>query len=243
MNPEELKAILENAETSLEDKQKAIMDLHEAAEKSLKLKNNELIAAEKKLKDAQKAAEEKATALAGKNTELEETLKKNNPEDRQKLYDAKVAELEGKHKSDLEAAQAERDKYKAAHVARIRDEAIADGIKELKLIPAYKDAYVARVMQLHSFEMVEIDGKSEFIDSVSNKSIQAAMREFSHSTEGKAFIENGSTGGGAPGSGTQGKTGGTAGVQTMSREQFFGLSPAAQAEFTNKGGQVVKAAS
>ena len=94
MNPDELKVILENAETSLDDKLKAIQDLHEAAAKGLILKRDELIAAEKKLKDNLKSLEEKATASTAKITELEAEMKKNNPEDRQKYYDAKLLELE-----------------------------------------------------------------------------------------------------------------------------------------------------
>ena len=59
MNPEELKKILENAEMSVEDKLKAISDLHEADKKGIALKNQELIGAEKKLKDTIAATEKK----------------------------------------------------------------------------------------------------------------------------------------------------------------------------------------
>jgi len=238
MTPEELKALLENAETSLDDKVKAIMDLNEADKKGLTLKNQELIAAEKKIKDAQKAAEDK---LAGTNAEvvrLTEEIKKNSPEDRQKLFDAKVSELEAKQKTELETLVAERDKYRQAHVDRVRSEAVADGIKDLKLIPAYKEAFIARVMAMNNFSLLEPDGNAEFLNS-KNQTIQAAMREFANTAEGKNFIENQNTGGAATGGNPgQSNSGAGAGNQ-VTREQFSGMSATAQMEFLNKGGKVV----
>jgi hypothetical protein len=173
---------------------------------------------------------------------LEAEMKKNNPEDRQKFYDAKLQELEAKHRTDLEGITSERDKYRAAHVARVRDEAIATGIKDLKLIPAYKDAYIARVLSLNNFKMVEIDGNSVFVNDT-NKTIDAVMREFAHSAEGKNFIENASSGGGASGGnpGQAGAGSGAGGSQTVTRQQFEAMAPAAQMDFTQKGGKVVNA--
>jgi len=242
MNQEELNAILENADLTPEQRTQAILDLHEADKKGVALKNAELIAAEKKIKEAREKAEKELAEALKRATEIETELKKNNPEDRQKYYDAKVLELETKHKTDMEALNAEMSKYKAAHIARIKDEAVAEGIKELKLIPAYKDAYIARVMSLNNFELVEIDGKSVFINNT-NKTIDAVLREFALTNEGKAFIENQSTGGGSP-PGSPGKpsNNGTPTGQTMNREQFMAMPSAAQMEFVNKGGKVVNAA-
>lgn len=239
MNPEDLKKILDDAELTAEQKQQAILDLHEADKKGIALKNAELIASEKKLKEAKEAVEAKLTENNAKIIELEKEMKKNNPEDRQKYYDAKIQELEAKHKTDLDKITSEMGKYKEAHVARIRDEAIAEGIKELKLIPAYKDAYIARVMQLNNFELVEIDDKAVFINKSNNKTIDAVMREFAHTAEGKAFIENQSTGGGATGVGGSSTGGAGTGGLSMSRDQFGALSPAAQMEYMSKGGKVV----
>ena len=238
MNPEELKKILENVEMSVEDKLKAISDLHEADKKGIALKNQELIGAEKKLKDTITATEKKLNESNAKVVELEAEMKKNNPEDRQKYYDAKIKELEDKHMRDVEGITKERDKYKESHLARIKNDAIAAGIKDLKLIPALKDAFVALVMSQNDFRIVEVDGKTEFVTD-SNKSIEMVMRDFAVSTQGKAFIENQNSGAGSAGASTNNAGAGTGGTQ-VTREQFDAMSPAARTEFVNKGGKVVK---
>jgi chromosome segregation ATPase len=238
MNLEELKKILENADMSAEDKQKAIIDLHEAETKGLLQKRDELLASEKKLKDEKTALEAKVTTSTSKMSELEAELKKNNPESTQKYYDAKLQELETKHKSDMETVSTERDKFRQSHYDRIRIDAVTEGIKDLKIIPQYKDAYIALVMSKNNFKVTEINGKTEFLNDA-NKTIDAVLREFSHTDEGKAFIENpnsgGGAGGGQPGAGGA-NTGGSG--QSVTREQFGGMSPAAQVDFVNKGGKV-----
>ena len=82
MNPEELKKILENAEMTPEQKSQAILDLHEADKKGIALKNAELIASEKKFKEAKEAVEAKLAEAGVKVTELEAEMKKNSPEER-----------------------------------------------------------------------------------------------------------------------------------------------------------------
>jgi hypothetical protein len=239
MDPEELKKILENAETSLEDKVKLIAGLHEAAARGLAQKNEELLRKEKKLNEKVAELEGKAAEAESKQKELSEELAKNSPEEHKKYYDSQLAEQAAKFESELKAVSEERDKFRESHFARLRDDAIAAGIKDIPFMDGLKDGYIALVMMKNNFQPKEIDGKTVFLNET-NDTIEAVMHKFSLTAEGKAFIKNQNSGGGASG-GNTGGSGSRGGGQTVDRPQFENMSPQQQMDFLNKGGTVTTA--
>ncbi|MDR1352849.1 MAG: hypothetical protein LBK05_06160 [Treponema sp.] len=201
-NEETVKGILANKETSDEDKMKSLLGEHEADKNGLTDKNNELIGKEKKLKEQLKAAEDKAATAATKAASLEEELKKNSPEENRKMYEARLAELDLKHKAEVEELAKDRDALKESHVTRLRNDAISEAIRDIKFVDGLKDGFIARVMAMHKFEPKDIEnnGEYKFFNS-GMKDIGSVIHEFSLTKEGRAYIQNPATGGGASGGG------------------------------------------
>jgi hypothetical protein len=232
---ETLKGILSNKETSDEDKIKSLMGEHEADINGLKQKNEQLIAGEKKVKDQLKAEQDKAVEAVKKAASLEEELKKNSPEENRKMYEARLAEVDLKHKAELEELAKDRDALRESHFTRLRNDAINEAIKDMKFVEGLKDGFVARVMALHKFEPKDIENNGEYkFYNGAMKDIGSVIHEFSLTKEGKAYIQNPATGGGAAGSGGTPAVGGAA----ITREQFDGMNQQQRMDFFSKGGKL-----
>jgi hypothetical protein len=234
-NEETLKGILSNAGISEEDKIRTLIGEHEADINGLKQKNEQLIAGEKKIKDQLKAEQDKAAEAVTKAASLEEELKRNSPEENRKMYEARLAEVDLKHQAELEKLGKDRDALRASHVTRLRNDAINEAVKDLKFVDGLKDGFIARVMALHQFEPKDIEnnGQIKFYNSAM-KDIGSVIHEFSLTKEGKAYIQNPATGGGAAGSGGAKGSGGL----TISREMFDAMPQFERMEFVKKGGQI-----
>lgn len=237
LNEEFLTGLLSNEGVSAEDKIKQIIAEHEADTRGLVQKKDELLGKEVKFKeqiasfDAAKGDYEKKIA------ELTEQLKKNNPEAHKQFYETQIADNKAKYEADLQKLSAERDFYKQSHLKSLRDKAIEAGIKDLNFVAGLKDGFIARVLSMNEFEPQEIDGNIRFLNK-DHHTIEETISAFALTQEGKAYIANPSTGGGAKGSGSVG--GGTGG-KTMSREQFNELQksdPKKASEFFREGGRI-----
>lgn len=237
LNEEFLTGLLSNEGVSAEDKIKQIIAEHEADTRGLVQKKDELLGKEVKFKeqiasfDAAKGDYEKKIA------ELTEQLKKNNPEAHKQFYETQIADNKAKYEADLQKLSAERDFYKQSHLKSLRDKAIEAGIKDLNFVSGLKDGFIARVLSMNEFEPQEIDGNIRFLNK-DHHTIEETISAFALTQEGKAYIANPSTGGGAKGSGSVG--GGTGG-KTMSREQFNELQktdPKKASEFFREGGRI-----
>jgi flagellar biosynthesis GTPase FlhF len=231
---ETVKGILSNEETSVDDKIKSLLGEHESVITNLKQKNGEIIGNEKKLKEQLKAEQDKAVEAAKKASSLEEELKKNSPEENRKMYEARLAEVDLQHKAELEKLTQDRDALRESHFTRLRNDAINEAIKEMKFVDGLKDGFIARVMALHTFEPKDIEdnGEYQFYNSAM-KDIGSVIHEFSLTKEGKAYIQNPATGGGAAGSG-----GTTGGGNTVNRERFDAMSQVERIDFFGKGGKI-----
>jgi hypothetical protein len=233
---ETLKGILSNGETSVEDKIRSLIGEHESDITSLKQKNGEIIGNEKKLKEQLKAEQDKAAEAAKRAASLEEELKKNSPEENRKMYEARLSEVETKHKVSLAEITKDRDTLRESHFTRLRNDAINESIKDMRFVDGLKDGFVARVMAMHKFEPKDIEnnGEYKFYDSGTMKDIGSVIHEFSLTKEGKAYIQNTATGGGALGSTGTPQGGGT----TITRERFNAMSQVDRIEFFGKGGTI-----
>jgi len=199
MDEQELKKILEDAETPLEDKIKLLIGLHETANRGIVQKRDELLGQEKKLKEKIAELEGKVTEAEGKQKELSEELAKNSKEEHKKYYDTQLAEAASKYDAKLKVISEERDKLLKSHYTRLQNDVIEEATKEIQFDEGLKPGFIARVLSLSAYEAKEIDGKTEFVNSA-NETLQQGIHKFTLTSEGKSYIKNPNKGGGAPGS-------------------------------------------
>lgn len=234
-----LTELLGKEDVSLEDKIKSIVAEHEADTRGLLAKRDELIGAEKKLKEKilgyETAKGEYETKISG----LEEELKKATSDDHKKYYETQIADLKKSNEEALLKVTTERDYYKGEHLKALRDKAIEEGCKELIFVSGLKDGFIARVLQTNDFHAEDIEGVGTKFLNKEHHTIEEAIHAFAMTQEGKAYIANPSTGGGARGNSSV--SGGT-GNKTMSRSAYNDLQlsdPQKAMKFFREGGRIV----
>ena len=237
LNEEFLNGLLGKEDVSAEDKIKQIIAEHDADTRGLLAKRDELLGNEKKLKEKisgyEKGIEESNSKIKG----LEEMLEKANNGDQKakEYYETKLADLQKSYDGQISSLTSERDQYKTLHLTSLRDKAIEDGTKEINFVPGLKQGFIARVLSLNNFEPQEIPGQGLQFINQENHTIKEAISAFALTQEGKAYIANPSTGGGARGSGVGGTFTNT---KVVSRKQFENMPPQTQNEFIMKGGTI-----
>ena len=239
LNEEFLNGLLGNEEVSAEDKIKQIISEHEADTRGLLQKRDELLGTEKKLKEKISAYETAKGDYETKIGTLEEELKKATSDDHKKYYETQLADREKKYNEELAKITEERDKYKTEHLRALRDRAIEEGVKDLNFVTGLKDGFIARVLSLNEFTPDTIDGVTRFLNK-EHHTIEEAIHAFALTQEGKAYIANPSTGGGAKGSSTN--YGGSGANKTMSRSAYDEMQrsdPQKALEFFRNGGRLV----
>lgn len=199
LNEEFLKGLFEKEDVSVDDKIKSIIAEHEADTRGLVQKRDELLGKEVKFKEQLATFQKESEDYKTKNSELQEELKKANPEAHKQFYETQLADTKTKFDEEIKKLTADRDFYKQSHLNSLKEKAIEDGIKELNFVPGLKDGFVARVLSLNNFEPQEIDGSLKFLNK-DHHTIEEAINSFALTQEGKAYIRNSSTGGGAVGS-------------------------------------------
>ena len=240
LNDEFLNELLGKEDVSLEDKVKSIVAEHEADTRGLLAKRDELLGSEKKLKEKISAYETAKGEYETKISGLEEELKKATSDDHKKYYETQIADLKKSQEAELLKVSTERDYYKGEHLKALRDRAIEEGVKDLNFISGLKDGFIARVLMTNDFHAEEIEGVGTKFLNKEHHTIEEAIHAFAMTPEGKAYIANPSTGGGARGSGSTG-SGGT-GNKTMSRSAYNELQksdPEKAMQFFREGGRLV----
>ena len=242
LNDEFLNELLGKEDVSLEDKVKSIVAEHEADTRGLLAKRDELLGSEKKLKEKISAYETAKGEYETKISGLEQMLEKANSGDQKvkEYYETKLADLQKKYDTDISTISAEKDQYKTLHLTALRDKAIEEGCKDINFISGLKKGFIARVLSENDFQPDDsIDGQLKFLNK-EHHTIEEAIHAFAMTQEGKAYIANPSTGGGARGSSSNG-SGGT-GNKTMSRSAYDELQksdPEKAMKFFREGGRLV----
>jgi len=242
LNAEFLTDVLGNDEVSVEDKIKQIISEHDADTRGLCAKRDELLGEQKKLKEQisvfEKGKEESSTRI----TELEGLLEKANNGDQKvkEYYETKLADSQKKYDAELAKITEKADKYEKLHLTSLRDKAIEEGTKNLNFVNGLKAGFIARVLATNEFspETDPMTGQLVFLNK-EHHTIEEAINAFALTPEGKAYIQNPSSGGGARGSTSPNGGAGTA--KTMSREQFNELQksdPKKAQEFFRNGGRI-----
>lgn len=227
-----LNEILTDEKTTVEEKINLILGEHEADKRALIQKNYQVIGENKELKKKTAMFSENEKSFADKISSLEEELKKNSAEEHKKYYDSQLDAKTKEFEKKIKEIKDQRDFYKSSHLRRLQDDAVSEGIKELQFVnDAMKKGFINNVLSDNDFEAKEIDGQTVFLNK-SNKTIQEVMRDYSATSEGKAFIKNPTSGGGAQG-GTS-----VPGGKVLTREQYESMDPAERSEFFRNGGKL-----
>ena len=236
LNEEYLKGLLGKEDVSAEDKIKQIIAEHEADTRGLVQKRDELLAKEVKFKEQISSFDAAKGDYEKKIAEMTEELKKASPEAHKQFYETQIADTKAKYEAELTKVASERDYYRQSHLNSLRDKAIEDGIKDLNFVPGLKDGFIARVLSMNNFEPQEIDGSLKFLNK-EHHTIEEAINTFALSQEGKAYIANSMTGGGARG----GAVGSSGSAKTMTRMQYENMAkenPQYVKEFFANGGRI-----
>jgi hypothetical protein len=200
---EKIKGIIENAESSTDDKLKLITSEHEADKRALVQNRDSILGEKDELQKKLKEAEVKAAETAERITQLEEEVKKNSPEDIRKVYDAKIEAETKKRDTEIEKLKVEIAGLEESHHQRLFADEITNGVKDISFVnDAYKKSFINNIRSEHVFEHKVIDGKDVFINK-DGKTFADVAQEYKLSAEGQNFIANGNTGGGASGSQTR----------------------------------------
>ena len=235
IDEEFLKGLLGKEDVSVEEKVQQIVAEHEANVRGLLQKRDELLGSEKKLKEQISAYENGKSEYEKRIGELDEALKKASSEDNRKYYETQIADNKAKYEAEIQKIAEDRDFYKGEHLKALRNTAIEEGVKNLNFVPGLKDGFIARVLSMNDFQPQEIDGSMKFLNK-EHHTIEEAINSFALTQEGKAYIANPSSGGGARGSGSSLDF---ANGKQVSAQQLEGMSDAQIMEFSLKGGQVV----
>jgi len=181
-----------------DDAIKLVEDSFNAGNAGLINKRDELLKQEKELKTKIETLETAAKETGVKQTELEAQLKKADPEKFKAYYEGLAKDEATKHTAELEKVNAELNRYRDSHYARIQSDELKEAIKDIQFLEGLQDGFIALAMSRNQFKPVDVDGKTEFRNQ-NNETIAGVIRQFSLSKEGKVFIKNGNQGSGAQG--------------------------------------------
>lgn len=246
MNREQILALLKSlgvvigdgeGQIKEDDAVKLVEDSFKAENLGLIQNRDKLLANEVKLKESMKALEAKAGESDKRIIELDAQLKKANPQEYKDYYEGQAKTLQTQHETALKAIEAERDKYRDSHYARLRDDAINQGTKGFEFVDGLKDGFIALAMTRNQFKPVEVDGKTIFTNQ-DNETMEAVFHKLKMTDEGKAYLKNLNAGAGTGNSpGVRGGSSPASG-QTISREQFNTFNAQQKQEYISKGGLV-----
>lgn len=234
LDAEFLNGVLGNEELSVEQRVQSILSEHEASERGLVQKRDELLGNEKKLKQSIKDFEAKEVEWGKVKTDLETKLKANDPEERKQYYESQIAQKEKEWATKMGDIEKERDFYRTSHLKRLQDDAIADGVKDIQFVDGLRNGFIASVLMNNQFEAKDIDGKLMFLNG-QNKTIQDVIHDFALTTEGKAYIKNPTSGANTHSSSSSSVVNG----QSITRSEFAKLSQEKQRELMSKHIQVI----
>ena len=223
-------------DVSAEEKIKTILAERDADIRGLIQKRDELLGNEVKLKNQLSEYEKGRGEYEAKITSLNDLLEKANKGDEvtKQQYEAKIADLEKQRKAELKKANDDRDFYQDKYLGFLFNKSMEDGVKELDIVPGLKDGFIARITSMNNFEPKSVDGKVVFLND-DNHTIGEVVNSFAMTNEGKAYIRNVSSGGGAAGSALPGY----GNDKQLTSQQIENMNDQQLMEFALKGGTVV----
>lgn len=165
----------------------ALADAHERLKKDAKADRDALAAAKREKEEAEAAAEAAKAEAAAKSGDIE----------------AIKAQMEAKHARELKAVTDRAEKAEGQVRKLVVDNGLDAALDAANVSPALKKA--AKALLRESVELKDENGDP--VALMGGVPLTDAIKAWSATDEGKHFVTNGNTGGGAPGgkSGEQGR--------------------------------------
>jgi chromosome segregation ATPase len=228
---------IENAEEQIGK----ILSEHEAAVTGLKRTNGDLKNEKDKIAEQHKTALEQKEALEATIKELNEKLESGLPDKEKQFFQAEIE----KYKTNAANTAAEKDRQiaeweaknkqlEAEHHNYICQAEFNELMNSDALIfPTMRESLRKVFFVDNQFEWVEVNGTKQLLNKDS-KNMKDALAAFLGTPEGQHFRMSQNNGGGAAGStGTRGNG------NSVTRQQYEGMTAKQQSEFIANHGQVV----
>jgi hypothetical protein len=201
----------------------------------LKTKNAELLGIQKKLKEDNKAFNERLEKLEEEKDAIE-AEKNNKSGDVKKITE----DLEKKHKKEIEKLTSQisekdglltaKDKLLNTHIV---GEGLTAALVKAKVKPEFMAAAKAVIQAEHAGEVVDENGKP--VAKFGGKVVDEFVTGWAQTDAGKHFVAaDSNSGGGSNGANGSGKAS-TKGAKTMTHEEFTALSAAEKSKLSIEG--------
>lgn len=163
--------------------------------------NRDTILLEKNTLEAKfKALETEKSGYDTKIKELEDKIKKAGNEDTKAYFEAELKKLTETHEAKLKTLQTERDTASNEAAQYIANDEFARATKDLNIRPELKDDLRDVLYARNKFERKVIDGEKKYLNEGS-RGVRDVLSAYLQTDAGKAYLQNGSSGSGASGSG------------------------------------------
>lgn len=219
----------------------AVVGFHQDDVKQLKINSA-------KMKEEKQTLQNKVTALESTNAEsskqiasLNEQLKINQPEEKQKWFENEINTLKGVYEQKVKDLTADITKLQS-------EKAILEkGVLERDILADFNKAasdknwmdggrdYAQKIALAGiEFTRLNVDGKDTLIDKNTSKDVKTILNDFLATDLGKSFIRSGTSGGGADGSASSSVSG-----KRITKAQYEALSPQERMDKVLEGYQIV----
>jgi hypothetical protein len=241
------KAFLTGAIEGITDEQaEKILKEHDSDITGLKVNRDQVLSESKGYKEKL----EKLTADVGTKEaeykkqieELEGRIKASSTEETKAFYEAEKKKLQEIHSAQIAetdkkyaALEAERTALYSEYLEVLKNTELDKAMDSVQnLNPRRKNSLRYEFWARNKFEHQEVEGVKKLMNS-EFRSVSDVLNAFLATDEGKEYLINNNSGGGAAGS-THGSQPGK--PNTMPRERFDGMTPQEKMDFVSKGGTI-----
>jgi len=216
LDKEFLTGVFEGVENA-EERIGKVLKEYESDTTGLKVNRDAILNESKKHKAdleafTQKSAEEK-TGLQKRIEELENQIKASGGDELKAYYEAETKKLQEMYTAKLTEAEkaigvhkSEQEKLYSEYLKVLKNTELDRSMDSLpNLRPELKNVLRDTFWARNQFELSELDGVKKLLTPKDYRSIDDTLKAFISTDEGKSFLLNNSTGGGATGGSTPGK--------------------------------------
>jgi hypothetical protein len=227
---------VENADERVEK----ILKEYEADVTGLKVNRDEVLNEKKSLEEKYRQMESGSEALQASIKELEDKIKSSGNDATKQVYEVEKKKLQEMYSAQLSEKEARITKldaenkslYEKQYDYQLRTEFMR-AIEGFSVNPKTLNDFMDLFLLRNKFKKVDLDGEERLLND-KFRNMKDAVSDYLTTDAGKAFLLQNNTGGGANGSGTSTRPGGS----VITREQFESMSHTQRMDFVTKGGRI-----
>lgn len=215
-----------------DDAEEAVNKIIDDIKDPLVKKNEELLAETKDAKKELKSLTDRLDALEAEKSEAEE-----NAAVKEGDIEKVKAQLEEKHKKEVDKLQAENEGLKGQLNNVVINDGLTAALIKANIAPQHMDAVKALIKTNYKGEIGDDDGKP--FAKFDGKKVEEFVTDWAASDVGKHYVAADQNSGGGSSGANGSASGGNGSGKTMPRSEFDKLSPKEQSDFSLEGGQLV----